>query len=182
MQISAGGMATVAAFAPAGRDGYAPLVCAGTECTGPLRSFIFFFDEIQIDFCPPCAEDEYGLKVVLRPHGELCEAQTQSASAVTTIVEVGLGHIEFRGEVGRWEDRLALSSTCADDELDCNDETGLCNVGGDACLLPGANTVVRFADATVAHSNLGGYGPDSGAPQELRLGGVAVSPAGQQLT
>ena len=150
------------------------------SCTGSMAALVTNWASLDftLDFCPPCSEEWHALAVTIDSESTVCD--DVAAQAIKLVVyEAGVGHVDFRGTVGRWEEALLTSCAINDPPIECL-PNGLCVVGDSVCKLGGI-TEFNFDDGRLIHSNLGGLGPDSGKPEEMRINGVAKTFDGRRV-
>ena len=150
------------------------------SCTGSMAALVTNWASLDftLEFCPPCSEEWHALAVTIDSESTVCD--DVAAEAIKLVVyEAGVGHVDFRGTVGRWEEALLTSCAINDPPIECL-PNGLCVVGDSVCKLGGI-TEFNFDDGRLIHSNLGGLGPDSGKPEEMRINGVAKTFDGRRV-
>jgi len=144
------------AAAPLDEVGYAAV--ADRCCQAEMSEFIKRqAGNLNLEIC-----DEHGLLGIAPFHS--CEQGPQTLAALTSNL------LSDSTERCRW---IAAAGSCGARPADCPDFSGLAPQADCACSRSGA---VNFdiAAATVAHSNLGGGGPDAGAA-ELRYSNAGTT-------
>ena len=150
------------------------------SCTGSMAALVTncaSFD-FTLEFCPPCSEEWHALAVTIDSESTVCE--DVAAEAIKLVVyEAGVGHVDFRGAVGRWEHSLLTSCAINDPPIECL-PNGLCVVGDSVCKLGGI-TEFNFDDGRLIIRTSAASAPTA-ASQEMRINGVARPSTGGAST